>query len=127
MIYLEAPYPDIQTITILPNPSWGDVYEPTATVTALRTMNGLLYTYTKSKENRRKCHWDFTLSKNKALELKAFFTSYYRAKIKIIDHDDVVWIGYFQNNPFEFTGSGHAPSFPGGEVVDISIDFEESE
>lgn len=127
MFRIEGPYPDIQTTTILPSPSFGNVHEPVAIVKALRTMDGTLYTYTKSKNKRKKCHWEFKLSRDKALELKAFFTSYYRTQIRIMDHDSVIWIGYLQNNPFEFAGTGHAPSFPGGEVVDISIDFEESE
>jgi len=125
MFRIEAPYPNSQTTTILPSPSWGDVYEPTATVKALRAMDGTLYTYTQSKNKRRKCHWDFKLARDKALELKAFLSCYYGTKIKVTDHDLVVWFGYFQNNPFEFAGAGRAPSFPGGEIVDISIDFEE--
>jgi hypothetical protein len=127
MFILEGPYPAIQTTTILPSPDWGDINEPTAIVKALRAMDGTLYTYTQSKNNRRKCHWDFKLSRDKALELKAFITSYYRTQIRIVDHDSVVWIGYLQNNPFELTGSDRAPSFPGGEMMDISLDFEESE
>jgi hypothetical protein len=127
MFRLEGPYPNIQTTTILPSPSWGDVCEPVATVKALRAMDGTLYTYTQSKNKRKKCHWDFKISQDKALELKAFLTSYYRTQIKITDHDAVVWVGYLQNNPFEFAGEARAPSFPGGELINISIDFEESE
>ncbi|MCK9570335.1 hypothetical protein M0R72_15420 [Candidatus Pacearchaeota archaeon] len=127
MFRIEAPNPHIQTTTVLPSPSWGDVYEPAATVKSLRSMNGTLYTYTQSKNKRKKCHWDFKVSRNKALELKAFYAAYYGSEIKITDHDGVIWIGYFQNNPFELSGAGRAPSFPGGEVTDLSIDFEESE
>jgi hypothetical protein len=127
MFLIEGPYPNIQTTTVLPSPDWGDVNEPVATVKAMRTMDGTLYTYTHLKDQRRKCHWDFKLSRDKALELKAFLTCYFRTQIKITDHDSVVWIGFLQNNPFEFVGSEHAPSFPGGETMDVSIDFEESE
>jgi hypothetical protein len=127
MFILEGPYPNIQTTTILPSPDWGDVNEPVATVKALRTMDGTLYTYTQTKNKRRKCHWDFKLSRDKALELKAFMASYYRTQIRVTDHDSVVWVGYLQTNPFELAGSDHAPSFPGGELATVSIDFEESD
>ncbi len=127
MFRIEGPYPDIQTTTILPSPSWGDVYEPVATVKALRAMDGTLYTYTKLKDKRKKCHWNFKLSRDKALEFKAFLTSYFLKQLRITDHDNVVWIGYLQSNPFELAGGGVAPSFPGGEIMDVSIDFEESE
>jgi hypothetical protein len=127
MFIIAAPYPNIQTTTILPSPDWGDVNEPVATVNALRTMDGTLFTYTKKKDQRRKCHWDFKISRDKSLELKAFITSYFHTRVRIIDHDSVIWIGFLQNNPFEFVGAGAAQSFPGGEVVDISLDFEESD
>lgn len=127
MFLLAGPYPNIQTTTILPSPDWGDVNEPVAIVKSIRTMDGTLYTYTQQKDQRRKCHWDFKLSRDKALELEAFLTSYFRNQIRITDHDSVVWIGYLQNNPFEFVGSGRALNFPGGEIMDVSIDFEESE
>lgn len=127
MFILEAPYPNIQTTTILPSPSFGDSHEPVAIVTALRAMDGTLYTYTKLKDKRTKCHWDFSLSRNKAMELKAFFSSYHKSLVKITDHDSTIWIGYLQNNPSDFSGVGHAPSFPGGELLSVSIDFEENE
>jgi hypothetical protein len=127
MFILEAPYPNIQTTTLLPSPNWGDSIEPVAIVKALRAMDGTLYTYVKSKDQRKKHSWEFNISRDKALELEAFIRSYTSSKIKIVDHDNTIFIGYLQTNPSAFSGSGRAPSVPGGEYMSVSINFEESE
>jgi hypothetical protein len=90
-------------------------------------MDGTSYTYVHTKEGRKKLQWDFTIARNKALELRAFINSYYRTQIQVTDHNDDVWIGYLINNPFEHTGSGRAVDFPGGETMDITLEFEEAE
>jgi hypothetical protein len=45
--------------------------------------------------------------------------------MQITDHNDDVWVGNLMNNPFEFGGSGRAVAFPGGETMDITLEFEE--
>jgi hypothetical protein len=127
MFIIEAPYPTAQTTIVLPSPAWGNSSTPAAVLKTLRTMAGDLYTYISIKNNRKKCNWDFTLSRHKALELKAFYTSYNGSKVKIIDHDGVTWIGYIQINPFEVTGTQRAVNFPGGETMDVTLEFEEAE
>lgn len=88
---------------------------------------GKLYTYISTKDKRKKCNWGFTISRHKALELKAFYNAYNGSKVKITDHDGATWLGYIQVNPFELTGTSRAVGFPGGETMDVTIDFEESE
>lgn len=88
-------------------------------------MDGLLFTYVKKKQSRKKLVWDFEISRNKALELRTFFMSYYYTKVKIVDHDDNTWAGYFMNNPFEFAGDSRAQPFPGDELMTITLEFEE--
>ena len=127
MFIIEAPYPTVQTTIILPSPTWGDSSTPTASLKTLRTMMGNLYTYISTKNKRKKCNWDFTLSRHKALELKAFYNSYSGSKVKVIDHDGVVWIGFVQVNPFELTGTQRAVNFPGRETMDVTLEFEEAE
>jgi len=122
---LKAPYPSPQTTTLMPSPSWGDSQALTATLTTMRSMNGKLYTYVKTRENRKKYHWDFEISRNKALELRAFINSYVGSLIQIIDHDGDERIGYLRNNPFEFSGAGRANGWPGNETMSISLEFEE--
>jgi hypothetical protein len=127
MFRIEAPYPSMQTTVILPSPNWGDSSAVVATVKTMRTMTGKLYTYRHAKGDRKKLHWAFQLSRNKALELEAFFQSYFGSSVRITDHEDNVWIGYFQTNPFELSGTGRALNFPGREIMDVAFDFEEAE
>jgi hypothetical protein len=123
---LKGPYPGLQTTTLLPSPKWGDSKALTATVISLRTMNGNLFTYVKSRNGRKKFQWEFEIARNKALELREFINSYQGRLIHIIDHDGDTWIGYLRNNPFEFTGAGRAgPSWPGNETMSIILEFEQ--
>jgi len=122
---LSAPYPSLTTTTLLPSPTWGDTKAITGSVTTMRTIDGTLYTYVKSRNGRRKFRWDFEISRHKALELRAFINSYFGKPMKIIDHDGDTWIGYLINNPFEFGGAGRANGWPGNETMTISLDFEE--
>lgn len=127
MFRLEAPYPGCQTTVIMPSPNWGDSIEATATLNALRSMNGTLYTYVKNKEGRKRLQWDFTISRHKAIELRSFIKVYYSSIIRIVDHNNDQWLGYLLNNPFEFSASGKAVDFPGDETMDITLEFEEKE
>lgn len=128
MFILQAPDPTLATTTLLPDPQWGDSENLTDEVQVKRAMDGTLYTYVKTKNGRRKLQWNFRLSRNKALELRAFIQAYYAAKIRVTDHNERVWVGYFTNNPFEFdTPSRAAPAIapmPRGEIQEITIDFE---
>ena len=72
--------------------------------------------------------WTFLLTRNKALELRAFLTSYFASQIRVTDHNGQVWVGNFVNNPFELDtpergGPAIAP-MPRGEVETIQIEFE---
>ncbi len=117
-VKLAAPYPAIQTITWLPNPSWDDSEALTVSVSEQRSISGLLYTYVKTKNLRRKLLFEFELNRMKALELRAFIKSYYRSKIQLSDHTGAIWVGYFTSNPFEFD----TPSR--GNRQTIQLEFE---
>lgn len=126
MFLLRAPYPAIQTTTILSSPKFGDSQALTGTVQSLRMMDGTLYTYVKSRSGRKKLRWDFELSRHKAIELREFIDVYYGSLLQLIDHDNVSWVGYLANNPFEFTGAGRAGDWwPGGETMTVILEFEE--
>lgn len=92
-----------QTIIFLPNPQWDDGENLTDQIITKRAMNGRLYTYVKTKNERRRLLMRFDLTREKAFELRAFIRSYYSSEIKLIDHNDIIWIGHLTNNPFEFT------------------------
>ena len=123
---LKAPYPGVSTTTLLPSPQWGDSKSLTATLQSMRSMNGVVYTYVKSRNGRKKFQWQFEIARNKALELREFINSYNGSLIQVIDHDGDTWLGYLRNNPFEFTGAGRAgDAWPGGETMSVMLEFEE--
>ena len=125
MFILRAPYPSKQTTTVLPSPVFSDQLALKATVQTARSMNGTLYTYVKSRSGKHKLKWEFALSRNKALELREFINSYFASTIEVTDHLDNTWVGYLKNNPFEFDTNERANGWPGNEVVDVSLEFEE--
>jgi hypothetical protein len=122
---LQAPYPALLTTTLLPSPNWGDSVALKGTVTSMRSVDGTLYTYVKTKGSKKAFQWDFELSRNKALELRAFVEAYFGKVIRITDHDGDVWIGYLVNNPFEFSTNGAAQGWPGDEAMTVRLEFEE--
>ena len=124
MIELAAPYPAIQTVTLLPNPQFGDGEAETCEVATKRAMDGMLYTYVKSKVGRRRLTLPFQVTRMKGLELRAFIQSYYASKVRLTDHLGQVWIGNLVNNPFEFSTSKRSVASPGGELQTIQLEFE---
>jgi hypothetical protein len=128
MFELAAPYPMLQTTTLLPNPQFSDQEGLAVTVSRKTAMDGTRYTYVKRKDDRHKLKWSFRLTRNKGLELRAFISSYFASKVKVIDHNGRIWIGNVTSNPFEFDTSDRAapaiPPMPRGEIVNIEIEFE---
>lgn len=124
---LVAPNPLIETTTKLPNPNFGDQEGATGELNILRTVNGRRRTYIISKD-RRKLRWDFTLSRNKALELFEFYRSYNAERITIKDHNNRQWVGIITNNPFEIQmdrrGLPTRQNWPVGELCAVTIEFE---
>lgn len=124
---MRGPYPGIQTTTLLPSPRWGDSKSLRATVLSQRAVDGTLYTYVKSRNGKKGLQWDFEIARDKALELRAFINAYQGQLIEVIDHDGDRWVGYLQNNPFEFSGAGRAgPYWPGAETMTIKLEFEQA-
>jgi hypothetical protein len=127
MFTLQAPYPLLQTTTILPDPKWSDSEAAMIAVSRKLAIDGTKYTYVKVK-GRRKLSWPFRLTRNKALELRAFIQCYFFSMIQVTDYNGRVWLGNFVENPFEFdtaesAGPGISP-LPRGEFVQIQLEFE---
>lgn len=124
---LVAPIPLTETTTVLPNPNFGDQEGATGELNILRTVKGGRRTYVISKD-RRKLRWDFTLSRNKALELFEFYRSYNAERISIEDHNERRWVGVITNNPFEIQmdrrGLPTRQNWPVGELCAVTIEFE---
>jgi hypothetical protein len=128
MFIFEAPYPAIQTTSLLPNPQFSDQEGSLDTVTRKLAMDGTRYTYVKRRNGRRKMRWTFRLTRNKALEMREFLRSYFASSVRVTDHNERVWVGNFTSNPFEFEGSARAAPaiapLPRGEWVNIEVEFE---
>jgi hypothetical protein len=123
---LEAPYPSLTTTTILPNPDFGNSKALTSTLMSKRATDGTQYTYIKRSE-RKKLLFPLTLTRPKALELRAFFNVFSADRIRLTDHDDNVWIGHFTSNPVDFTTDRKAGPSCGtvkGESVSVTLEFE---
>ena len=117
MIKLAAPYPNIQTITYLPNPLFSDSEALTVSVSKQQMMDGTLHTYVKTKNSRRKLILAFNLYRAKGQELKTFIQAYFDSKVLLVDHLDVSWVGNFTINPFDFETLS-------GERQSIQLEFE---
>ena len=126
MFRIEAPYPRRHLTIILPSPDWGDSIVLSNTLNIQHALDGTSYTYIKSKANRKRLHWQFILSRNKILELKYFFEKYHSTQVRVVDHLNQSWIGYFQSNPFEAAHEGAAFNFPGKDVSNLVLEFEEA-
>jgi len=130
MFRMEAPYPSLQTLTVMPNPQFSDQETNLNTVSRNTAMDGTRYTYVR-RRTRRKMLWTFRLSRPKALEVQAFFKSYFASQIRITDHRSRTWIGHFTSNPFEFEAIGRAAPainpMPRGETMSVEIEFEGEE
>lgn len=130
MFRMAAPHPTLQTLTVMPNPQFSDQETNLNTVSRHTAVDGTRYTYVK-RRTRRKLQWTFRLTRNKALEVRAFFMSYFASQVRITDHRDRIWLGNFTSNPFEFEAQSRAhpalTPMPRGETISIDIEFEGEE
>ena len=106
MFTLEAPYPLLQTTTLLPDPKFSDAEALVASVTRKTAIDGTRYTYVKRKDGRRKLRWTFRLTRNKSLELRAFITSYFACQLRVTDHRNRVWVGNFDGQSLRVRRGG---------------------
>lgn len=117
---LQAPYPAIQTTTLLPNPQKGDVQGRKHAMDVFRAIDGTRRTSVKSND-RHVLTYTFNLSRAKSLELQAFTHSYFTSKIRIRNHKNETWEGYFASNPIELT---HAGNDGASEFVEVQLQFD---
>ena len=130
MFRIQAPYPLVQTTTILPDPQFSDQEALVDTLVQKRAMDGTRYVYVQRHSDRRRVRWTFNVTRNKGLELRAFIQAYFASRWRVTDHQNQVWIGNLVGDPIEFdTPERAAPAIspmPRGEWQVVSIDFEGS-
>jgi len=123
---LQAPYPGIQTTSVLPNPGFGNSEGVVQSQNIKRAIDGTVRTYIK-RAGRRKMAWSFVLTRNKAIEVREFAYAYHASKILVEDHDGRKYAGFIMNNPLEITSVKRAA--PGrqdldGEHWELTLEFE---
>lgn len=123
---LQAPYPRIQTTSILPNPTFGDSEGVVQSQNLKRSIDGTVRTYIK-RAGRRKMAWSFVMTRNKAIELREFAYAYHASKVLVETHNGRKYSGFIMNNPLEITSLSR--SAPGrqdleGEKWEVTIEFE---
>lgn len=114
-------------VTQLPSPQFSDSRALQHDVNVKRTLNGSRRTYVKHKP-RRRFLWQFSLSRMKALELRAFVECFHSELMTIVDHCDETWSGYLTNNPFELDmvsrALGSASNGIRAERVQVTLEFQ---
>ena len=122
---VQGPYPLMQSTLVLPSPLEGNQKNLAATVQTMRTMDGKLYTYVKTKRARKVHQWDFLGTKDKSRETVEFVKQYSGHLVRVVDHEDTTILGYITINPLEFAGEGRAGGYPSGEVYRWTLSLEE--
>ena len=125
-VQLRAPYPGVETITNLPNPELTDVQQLKQEISVRRSMSNFVRTYIKTKPGSRITH-NHLLTRQKALELQAFIKAYFNRELVMVDHNNVMWLVVFMNNPFEQTSISRHASAPGLEAVSVTLQYEGEE
>jgi hypothetical protein len=126
---LQAPWPTLQTTTILPDPEFSDGEGATGGAIPRRTMNNVVRVYRKTKP-RRRLTWQFRLTQPKALELLEFVRAYFGSKVKVTDHNSRQWVGFIMVNPIEIRSERSArPDVQDirGETYSTQLEFEGEE
>ena len=123
---VQGPHPLLQSTLLLPNPREGNQKNLAASIQTMRSMDGTLYTYIKSKRGRKVHQWDFIGTKDKGREATEFIKLYSGGLVRITDHEGTAIVGYITINPLELAGQGRAGGYPSGEVYQWTLSLEEN-
>ncbi len=124
MLILQAPYPGLASTTVLPDPQFNDAQAMQHGVTIQRAMDGTRYTHVHTTDSRHKLTYQFSLSRMKALELRAFIQAFFRSQVRLTNHKGEIWRVWFVNNPFEFDAVERAGGYPGDEMSAVTLECE---
>ncbi len=125
MISLEAPYPDVQAMLVLPEPNLGNSRATTSKIQTKTMMDGSIETYVM-RRTQNVYRFSVTIPKVKALEVLNFLEFYSGSKIRYKDIGRTT-IGFLLNNPTELEMQRRAVSQNSNEDVDLELSLEETE
>jgi hypothetical protein len=124
---LKAPYPGIQTITILPEPELGNEESLLDEIKFDIMMDNTRQAYKKTT-NDRSFRYTFILTIAKMFELQAFVEAYIADLWEIEDHHNKRIRGYCTSNPLVLTqarrGDLTTNIIIGEEIVTCELTFE---
>jgi hypothetical protein len=123
MIVFYAPADNPNVGLVLPNPELSDEIRSNADAQITRAMDGTTYTYVKRKGTIT-VNYTFTLTRMKAYEFRDFYLAYASERMKIVNHDDDVIIGYITNNPLSKTFARRGVYCNDKETVVIDLEFK---
>ena len=124
-IQLAAPFEGPKTITILPNPDFGDEEAIDTTLNYAESMDGTPYTYVERSGNFR-IRMQFTnQGRGKMLEVQEFLQFYAGEEIKLTDHNDRIWQVVYVPNQTIFTHDkrSYNSGGPRKEAGSFSLEF----
>lgn len=108
MIRIEAPWPLVKTVTILPSPELQDTESLTDNLVLHKSMNGTRYTYVNKNTNRR-YKFAVQMTRKKALEFFEFYRCYSADKWRLTTlYDGKEIIGNITTNPLELRDLSHS-------------------
>lgn len=105
---------------ILPKPLFGDGEGGLGKLIVHRT-RGKTFTYTR-KTTSRKLTYKFSLTRDKAYELREYLLDFLATPTKLTNWKGEVWYGYVMNNPYTLTARQRAA--PCTEFYDAELEFE---
>jgi hypothetical protein len=94
-----------ETVT-LPSPQLGDSVQHEQTINFHRTMSGKLFSYKRTPEHRIFLWNIIAISDDLISDFRDFYITANGKEIRITDHNDNEWDGYFMNDPFEDIDNG---------------------
>jgi len=121
---IESPWPGAASTLILPSPELGNNRGLRSSVRVIRMMDGSKRSFIKKGGNKYTHRWEFTLSRDKMEEV-ADYVKHYRSATHRVTWRDRQIIGKLILNPTEFTCTGRAGGWPGGEAYNVSLELVE--
>jgi phage-related protein len=118
MFLITGPFPINNKQVFLPSPNEANTETVKSSVTILRMMNGEARTFVKRRKARKSFRWEFTVGRDKALELEDYVSNHSGSRC-LISYKNQTYFGWLTLNPFEASGEI-------GEFFRITLEFEES-